>query len=256
MLATALCASMLAGSLARGAEFRFKENSIGSNNLEVHGWIEQGDFQRLQDFVRAHPTQAYQSFALELESPGGDVLDAIQIAEFARDMFWSVVVKGTCASACFFVYAAAPMRVVDEGRVGVHRPHFNRQLLAYALPDQARKGTSKVNDTVRAFLARNEVPPWVGELMFTRSSDEITWLTEAQLQTLGARAPYADELIVARCGRRYDAEDAEGQREFTECLMNLGSMARLPIIHGLSKGTPQWTAFKVEMRKAAERRGR
>jgi hypothetical protein len=256
LLAAALCASALVGAPGRAAEFRFKDNSIGSSNLELRGSIEPGDFQRLQEVVRRHPAQAYQSFAVEIDSPGGDVLDAIRIAEFARDMFWVVIVKGPCASACFFVYAAAPVRIVEEGSVGVHRPHFDRALLAYALPDQARRKTAEVNDTVRGFLARNEVPAWVAELMFARSSDEVTWLTEVQLHALGERAPYAHELIVARCGHLYDAATAEEERQFMECLSDVGARARLQNVYRLIKGTPQWGVFAAEMRRAGERRGK
>jgi hypothetical protein len=252
-LAAALCASVLAAAPARGAEFRFKDNAFGSSNLELRGSIEPGDFQRLQEVVRRHPAQAYQSFALEIDSPGGDVLDAIRIAEFARDMFWAVVVKGPCASACFFVYAAAPMRSVgEEGSVGLHRPHFDRQLLVHSLPEQARKRTNEVGDTVRAFLARNEVPAWVAELMFSRSADEVTWLTEWQLHALGDRAPYAHELIVARCGRP-ESFSLEDERLFVACLADIGAAARLPIVHRLIKGTPQWGAFAAEVRRSAAR---
>lgn len=67
----------------------------------------------------------------KLDSPGGDIIEALAIGREVRRRFMltGVVRKMECDSACVFILAAGVERVGD-GKVGLHRPAFDPTFFA------------------------------------------------------------------------------------------------------------------------------
>jgi len=92
----------------------------------IQGSIQKGDYARLIQFVR-HPDN-YGRFArtVYLDSPGGDVAEAIKIANLLDKSYASThVASGArCYSACFILWMSGVARHVSSGAtLGVHRIH-------------------------------------------------------------------------------------------------------------------------------------
>jgi len=52
---------------------------------------------------------------------------------------------------------------------------------------------------IRGYLEEREVPQYLIEKMFSLSSDEVYWLTYNDLDRIGLRANWYDQLLVDRC---------------------------------------------------------
>lgn len=62
--------------------------------------------------------------AIELNSPGGSVFDALEISSKIREMGWTTTVKAgaLCASSCPLVLSGGKIRIAEEGAgIGVHQ---------------------------------------------------------------------------------------------------------------------------------------
>lgn len=142
-IATAIslaCACVGASIQASAATFTTDEFGIST----MTGEITAGDAERLAAiFVAIKPTANYYPYPnlLYLNSPGGDVSEAIRIADLVKMLGISVATvpngKGACASSCFLIYAAALERSASGidtlraeghkgnlGPLGVHRPYL------------------------------------------------------------------------------------------------------------------------------------
>jgi len=102
-----------------------------------------------------------------------------------------------CDSACFLIWAGGGKRT-GEG-VYIHRPYFDAKMYGNLSFEQARQKYSEMQGAVTAYLRETEVPETVIARMFSVDSADISNLTEAEYRQMAFR-PYADELIIARCG--------------------------------------------------------
>lgn len=92
----------------------------------IQGPIQKGDYAKIIRFVR-HPDN-YGRFARSvfLDSPGGDVLETIKIANLLDKSFAATHVAGgaRCYSACFILWMSGVSRHVATGAtLGVHQIH-------------------------------------------------------------------------------------------------------------------------------------
>jgi hypothetical protein len=116
---------------------------------------------------------------LALDSPGGVVIDAVQLGEFVERAKVPVLVtpRSNCESACFFIFMSSPAKLVAHGaRIGVHSVSHNGQ-------EDAE--TSFV--TVRAArLARSAgVPQSVIGKMVTAAPGDMSYLSDSELKQMG-----------------------------------------------------------------------
>jgi len=187
------------------------EKAEKTPRLLLSGVIEPGDDDRLQVFVyhnarnlRADPQPPIRVY---LDSPGGDVEEASEIAATLREMMARVVVGGNmvCASSCFLLFINAPIHVA-MGRIAVHRPYLSpakEQSLGAA--DAARVHNS-VYRSIRKWLQDRMVPQPIIERLLSAPSTEAYVLTAEDLAAIGDRAAWYEEWLVARCPDYLHAE--------------------------------------------------
>ena len=92
------------------------------------GPITTGDAAKLEMLVSAATTDENGLRRIILESPGGNVIEAVRIAEIIRNKNFVTLVKGECASACAMVLypAGRYSMLLDGGKLGFHSC-YNRQ---------------------------------------------------------------------------------------------------------------------------------
>jgi hypothetical protein len=89
--------------------------------LIATGEIVPGDYARLAALLGRN--SSHRIIMIVLDSPGGTLSEAARLTEVIRDRRWASLVVGgaECASACFLLYVAAPMRFIYPGAlIGVH----------------------------------------------------------------------------------------------------------------------------------------
>ncbi|MBI4291292.1 MAG: hypothetical protein HY661_07435 [Betaproteobacteria bacterium] len=172
-----------------------------SDAVIIRGEIKKGDYERLKSFIRPDP-QRFLEKGIALASSGGDIMEAIRIGNLIRSTYQLVFVNpavGRCASACFLIYVAAVDRNAIVLSLGIHRPYFSSEEFSRLSLADAEKHQIRLIQKVRSYLEENEVPSYLIEKMFSLSSDEIYWLNGQDLDRLGLRANWWDQILVNRC---------------------------------------------------------
>lgn len=98
------------------------ETSVGGKYIAATGEIVSGDFDRMTAVLDEASVDKDGFRKILLESPGGNVGEAMKVAQLIRRMNFITYVNGLCASACAAVlYPAGRYSVLfDEGRLGFH----------------------------------------------------------------------------------------------------------------------------------------
>lgn len=212
-------------SAARSAEVRINDADAGSyvaRWITVEGEIQKGDLPKIiAGFDRTHLVNR-----IDVWSPGGDVDEAIKIAEFANEMLVEVsgpvgttsnckppfknptgdVMKRyprnpancVCYSACAVIWLAAPKRTSPYG-VGVHRAKFDPAYFSGLNAVQAEQRYRLLLDKLNSFLAEHDVPKSILDKMNVTTSNDIHVLTLDEVALIGEYRPFFDELLNARC---------------------------------------------------------
>lgn len=129
---------------------------------------------------------------LFLASPGGSLVAGLRIADMTRTRRITVVVEGDCASACSLPFFTAARRLMKPGtRVGVHS----------SSKSDGREDDETLATTARIVrvLADNGVPQTVVAGMVTATPDKIYWLSDNELEQLGAERTATSSEPTTRC---------------------------------------------------------
>jgi len=95
--------------------------------LLASGEIRSGDAKRLRQFIATSIGVNLTPGSVVLDSPGGDVDEAIRLAQVLRELLSAVSVypPAVCASACFFLYVGAASHSAAPGQLAIQRPYFS-----------------------------------------------------------------------------------------------------------------------------------
>jgi hypothetical protein len=178
--------------------------------LLMKGEIRPGDHDRLIRFALTNNFYLPLAPAI-LSSPGGDINEALKIGRLVQSLYMTVdvgPVTGSCASACFIIFASAVDRDAVAGVVGIHRPYLSRDTLQKLTPREAAAAEAAALKDAEAYLRELRVPRHLIDEMFENASTEIHWLSDEELMhELGRRPPWYEEFLIARCGLDKAAED-------------------------------------------------
>jgi hypothetical protein len=165
----------------------------------IDGTIEAGEFERFKKAIIKEDG----GYLLVLNSKGGSVTEALKIAELVKELHLSTIVapNGICASACFFIWLAGeardanPTKSKATGPVGLHRPYYTEVSNNQSSFDRQ----SKVQVEISEYLRKNLVPNRLVDLMMSRPSNDIYWLTAEDLVEIGEYPPGVEELYIKKC---------------------------------------------------------
>lgn len=162
--------------------------------IEIKGKISRGDYAALLSI--APPGKR---LFVSLNSPGGDVDEAIQMGRLLRNRESIVnVLKGhSCVSACVLLLAGGSQRSV-VGQVGIHRPYLGSDTSKTEM-DQ-RKNYGMIERKIKIYLNEVNVSPALYDQMMRIPPDRVRYLTERELQDIGLNEddPYYREALDSR----------------------------------------------------------
>jgi hypothetical protein len=176
--------------------------------VRLSGTIEPGDTQKIIALIRESPSE-FAKRNWKLDSNGGDISEAMKIGDLVKNLYVTVNVidpivvtppKARCASACFFIYVSALSRNAQYGSIGVHRPYFPPEVFANLSPAEAEREYARLSKGVRDFLVDRGVPNAIIETMFALASNEIRWLSDSELDSIGDGPAWFDQYLVSKCG--------------------------------------------------------
>jgi hypothetical protein len=175
ILALIWCVGSSAASALQYKRLPIDEPSV---LILARGPIISGDFQRLGDFIGDMP-RTDRIAGLALDSPGGNIVEASQLAALIRKIGWSVLIGegGECSSACFLLFAAAPHRfVAPDALIGVH-----------SASDRGEEtvGSMAFTTAMAREAASYDVPPAIIGKLVETPPERAAWLTPADLASMG-----------------------------------------------------------------------
>lgn len=145
-----------------------------------------------------------------LDSPGGDVREAMRLGRLARQqmMRCTVFEDSQCNSACFLIVAGCVDRNVSS--VGLHRPTFTSQEFGQLSFSEAETSYKALLQEVQEYLRLMGISDTVIDIMSATPSSSMRVLRDQDLRDLiGAREPSYDEWLKSRCGTISDQEEKD-----------------------------------------------
>lgn len=192
---------LLNPSESYAADFSYQRMENGDLVLEMRGQINAGDASKLKTLI-ANTTGSYlDSPAFLVDSPGGDVNEAIAIADLIRQSGEPVWVNAgaECASACFLIYASAPLRA-GSGDVIIHRPYFDMTKITGESEAIASEAYQKSIISLRVFLQSRAIPDDLIDKMMQKTSNDGYLLTYPDKIRMGFMSPSITEVAIQKCG--------------------------------------------------------
>jgi hypothetical protein len=229
-----LAALFFCGIQPRAGAASFTIDEFGTS-LTLNGEILPGDAERFAMlFVSVKPSiPGFYNFpdTLYLNSPGGDVAEAIRIGDLVRVLGLSVATmpngSGICASSCFLIYVAALQRratgvdtLASEGSkgnlspIGVHRPRFRVPVDGIVGADNQQQ----IMNHMRDHLVRHGVGHAIIDKMMAKPSNDIHWLSAGEIRSLGYFSPGVEEQIIAKCGYNSRRDEGLSARDYINSL--------------------------------------
>lgn len=202
---------------AQGAEIQL--DKLG--HINFRGEIKPGDAENLISKIQASRIVGksgqgiYLNNALQIASPGGDLAEALKIAALVKAAYMTVWVGGEpgktqsiCASSCFFIFLSSYYRVAhgadidyrgidaSEGIVGIHRPYLTGTSGGQA--SQAKQ--EEMMRAVRKILRDEGLNQRLVDEMMDHPSNDIYWLKDNDLRSVGQYRPSFEEELIQKCG--------------------------------------------------------
>lgn len=229
--------------------------------IHLVGDIRSGDAERLA-IVMSEMTFAS---LLLVDSRGGDINESLKIVSLVKGTRLNIhVSKGkVCASSCFFVYLAGNPRVSsgwmvnDDGTlksqerrdrsfgvVGIHRPYFKDPS---GNPESNNKQIVLMR-SVKKYLEEEGLSQYLIDQMMSHSSNDIYWLNDRDVLSIGEYSPNIEELLIAKCGykngsKRTDWSD-EKENTLSYCIVDVlnknDNSSRLSYLNKLRTGWRPW----------------
>lgn len=202
--------------------------------LSLVGEIQPGDYDRLKPIIeqavkdfylekRASYSKAMasllddkdsgfiqsRSFSIMLDSPGGNVNEAIKLSKFLRSLGVATTVPlgKKCLSSCFYLYAAGNLRIAfSEDSLGIHTPYFKKEFFNELTQEEADllylgKVENSLNELSKLFI-----PSELIEIARNTPSNQIYYLNFNEISNIAINRVH-NERILSLCSAMIINED-------------------------------------------------
>lgn len=171
----------------------------GTNTFIAYkGMILDGDYEK---FINKIKENGFLPEFIQIESQGGDVIEAMKIGELVRDAGLIVIPRKQCDSACALIYFASVNWGSALTNVGLHRPYYSPRHFSKLNKIEAENEYKKIDGKVREYLRKMNIPTATIDKIMTIASDEVVYLrVGAFVEENGDKPPAFDEWIKAKCG--------------------------------------------------------
>ncbi|WP_439402903.1 ATP-dependent Clp protease proteolytic subunit [Bradyrhizobium sp. DASA03068] len=167
-------------SHAESAEVKVGVGKSGQATIWITGEIVAGDADKFSQSIRQANDSGKFVANVRLDSPGGNLLEGVKIADAIRFGKTSTNVGKTavCASACFLMFAAGATKNASYGaQIGVHGASGENG------EETAASGAATVS---MAKIAKElGVPSAIIGRMVVTSPQDMVWLSPQELQSMG-----------------------------------------------------------------------
>ncbi len=179
--------------------------SAHQRGVLIHGQIQKGDYDKIVQFVRQSDNYGRFIQSVFLDSPGGDLVETVKIANLLEKSFAATHVQAgaRCYSACFILWMSGVSRHVALGAtLGVHR--INVKVGAEVMDVGSERFVS-IARRVESYMAALGTPRAILDKMNATASGEMfvfsqRWLAEQQLLSpMTYRLAFADA-VQNSCG--------------------------------------------------------
>ena len=186
--AAVLVLNLVLATAVTAADIRKAESIDGSPlpGVTIEGMIAAGDSAKLLPLV----LDAEGNLVVWLASPGGNLSEALRMGALIRQLALEVRVpddrsrpvvrlrdleNNTCASACFFLYAAGVRR---QGSVlGIHKPSLPAEEYFSLGLDGSVVAHRRIQEATADYLDQMGVPSRYASMMMAGNSTDMIWLT-------------------------------------------------------------------------------
>lgn len=188
----------------------------------VSGEIVAGDFQSLRDHIAQQGDKLGSTPLIVLDSSGGDVLEALKIGRFLREISaWTVVdARATCSSSCVFVFVAGVQRsMFNNGQLGLHRPRFDHAYFAGLTRQEASEKYDQMVMDIKRYFEGMNVSQKIFDEMLKIPSQRIEFVDRRHAEERGLLGadPAWEEWSRAREIQRHGEEFVRARDDLVEC---------------------------------------
>jgi hypothetical protein len=176
----ALSFIMLISSIASAATVTPLPAKNGKVVLLLSGEITQGDSDALKENIRKANSGNLIVSLIRLDSPGGNILEAVRLADIIRFGKISTSVVGTskCASACFIIFASGSERFANyTASIGVHGASDEN--------GQETDGSGAATVSMARVAKELGVPAGIIGKMVVTPPEQMVWLSSDELRSMG-----------------------------------------------------------------------
>lgn len=210
---------------------------VSDEEILINGPIEEGDYERLislsAEMIESRAkdkelSAKIRSLRLRLNSPGGNVFEAIKIADFVHEMWIHVVVdempnsdeEVRCLSACSLIFIAGISHSYKQSfseptvTLGFHRPYINPEVNKELSAYESRAIYDAVETSFKEAMRRFGAPESLISKTFNHSSSEIYILSTTEYHELfPPERPWFNEYINAKCGNVSTKQKIESEQQ-------------------------------------------
>jgi hypothetical protein len=179
-IASAIVIVGVIASAASAANFKSVAAKDGKTIILLSGEIIEGDADTLKVGIKTANDAGKLVSGLRLNSPGGNILEALKLADAVRfaKVATNVAGNATCASACFLIYAAGAAKFANyTAQVGVHGASDKQG-------DETEASGAATVSMARAAKEFGVPAAIIGRMVVTPPS-EMVWLTPQDLLSMG-----------------------------------------------------------------------
>jgi hypothetical protein len=220
---------IFAASVHRAHAATFTKDDFGA--ITMRGPISSGDAERLAAvFIEVKPILPNSYLLpglLYLNSPGGDVSEAMRLSALIKALGLTVAVVpdglGSCASSCFLLYVSGIERSAtgmdtirsagakgNLGPIGIHRPYYRE----HATGPKGAESQENLMKLMREHLMGLGISHTLIDRMMTHASNDIYWLNAEDIRSIGRYSPGVEEQLISRCAYNARSEAKMSAREW------------------------------------------
>jgi ATP-dependent protease ClpP protease subunit len=187
---------------AHGAELTLHELEGGGTAIQIHGFIDDGDYQQFETLAEIAPDKDH--IEVWLDSPGGYDMIAYAIGATIHKYGLDTVVvpHKICASACAYIWLAGRLRYLSStSDVGFHAPY----LAPGGPPQELKNAYASVGYYFRDIGITNlDFLAWSLE---KEGASNVNWLRPAEAKRFGVVFIQRDTLPVLLHTKKPSLED-------------------------------------------------
>ena len=193
--------------------------------VSIEGEIEAGDFVKFSEFLDSKKKYVALSNFVMIDSPGGDVQEAMKFATFFSNNYIRTKTKfgGMCASSCFIMWSGGIHRLLETlSSLGVHRVSWTAPTTDIKLYESKVGPTYK---TVEDFLRNAGIPRKIIDKMNETSPASISkidfeWIQKEELIGAYEYRPAFLDVVEKKCGvepKLIKYKDMEQLEKWIDC---------------------------------------